>query len=206
MARLRYNGLVSSFGAALGTAETTVTFSAALTHSGGVAVPTVAAGDYIPLTILDANKAPKEIVYLTAYTAGATTGTIARAQEGTATAAHDQGRVIVCTPTTLDLTARDINAQTGTTYTLALKDAGSFVTMNNAAASTLTVPPDSAVAFPVGTFIEGAQLGAGQVTLTPGAGVTINAVPGPKIAARYGSFALLKTGANVWLAMGRLAA
>jgi hypothetical protein len=101
---------------------------------------------------------------------------------------------------------KTINAQTGTAYTLVLGDAGEFVTMTNAAASTLTVPPNSSVAFPVGTVIEGAQLGAGQVTLTPGAGVTINGTPGLKVAAQYGTFGLLKTATDTWLAYGRLSA
>lgn len=98
------------------------------------------------------------------------------------------------------------NAQTGTTYTLVLSDDGKWVTMNNAGASVLTVPPNSAVPFQVGAMIEGAQLGAGQVTLTPGAGVTINGDPGLKIAARYGVFGLRKISTDVWLAYGRLSA
>jgi hypothetical protein len=105
---------------------------------------------------------------------------------------------------TVDSASLTINAQTGTSYTLVLTDAGKFVTMTNAAASTLTVPPNSAVAFPIGTFIEGAQLGAGQLTITPGSGVTVNATPGLKIAAQFGTFALVKTGTDVWLAFGRL--
>lgn len=99
---------------------------------------------------------------------------------------------------------RTINAQTGTTYTLVLTDVGKFVTMTNASASTLTVPPNSSVAFPVGTVIEGAQLGAGQVTLTAGAGVTLSATPGLKTAAQYATFGLLKLATNTWLAYGRL--
>ncbi len=106
----------------------------------------------------------------------------------------------------LEAAVRDINTQTGTSYTLVLADMGKFVTMSNAGASTLTVPPNSSVAFPVGTVIEGAQLGAGQVTLTPGAAVTINGSPGLKVAAQYGTFGLIKTATDVWLAFGRLSA
>jgi hypothetical protein len=98
------------------------------------------------------------------------------------------------------------NFQTGTSYTLVLSDLGKFVSMLNAAASTLTVPPNSSVAFPVGTIIQGAQRGAGQVTLTPGSGVTIEATPGLKVAAQYGSFALRKLATDTWIAVGRLAA
>lgn len=98
----------------------------------------------------------------------------------------------------------DLDAQTGTAYTLVLADLGKFVTMTNAGASTLTVPPNSSVAFPIGARIEGAQLGAGQVTLTAGAGVTLNSTPGLKIAAQYGTFGLIKTATDTWLAYGRL--
>ena len=107
--------------------------------------------------------------------------------------------------TTLTST-RTINAQTGTTYTLVIGDAAraAFLTMSNASASTLTVPPNSSVAFPVGSIVEGAQLGAGQVTLTPGSGVTLNGTPGLKVAAQYGTFGLLKTATDTWLAYGRL--
>lgn len=103
---------------------------------------------------------------------------------------------------------RVINAQTGTSYTAVLADAdrAAFLTLSNAAAVTFTIPPNASVAFPVGSVIEGAQLGAGQVTLTPDTGVTINGTPGLKVAAQYGTFGLLKTATNTWLAYGRLAA
>jgi len=103
---------------------------------------------------------------------------------------------------------RTINAQTGTSYTAVLADAGraAFLTMTNASASTFTIPANSSVAFPVGSVIEGAQLGAGQLTLTPGSGVTINGTPGLKIAAQFGTFGLLKTATDTWLAYGRLSA
>jgi hypothetical protein len=100
---------------------------------------------------------------------------------------------------------RTVNAQTAS-YTAVLADAGAFVTISTAGSSTFTIPPNSSVAFPVGTVIEGCQLGAGQVTLTPGAGVTINAVPGLKTAAQYSTFGLIKLATNTWLAYGRLAA
>lgn len=104
--------------------------------------------------------------------------------------------------------SRIINAQTGTTYTGVLADAnpGAFLTLSNASAITFTVPPNSSVAYPVGSVIEGAQLGAGQVTITPGSGVTVNGTPGLKVAAQYGTFGLLKTATDTWLAYGRLSA
>ena len=62
---------------------------------------------------------------------------------------------------TLSGFAANMNAQTGTTYTLTAADNGKIITLNNAGAITLTVP----------TLFAGfncmiVQLGAGQVTLT----------------------------------------
>ena len=102
MARLRYNGLKTTLGASLTSSATAVTFAAALTHSGGTAVPTIVAGNYIPLSILDTNGVT-EIVYLTAYTAGATTGTITRGREGTPAVAHASGDRVVHAILALDL-------------------------------------------------------------------------------------------------------
>lgn len=98
------------------------------------------------------------------------------------------------------------NAQTGTTYTLALTDVAKIVTLSNASAITLTVPPESSVAWPAGTTIVLAALGAGQVTVTAGAGVTINSAGAKiKIGAQYGSATLVKYGTNTWLLIGNLA-
>jgi len=66
------------------------------------------------------------------------------------------------------------NLQTGTTYTLVLGDGLSMpVEMNNAAANTLTVPPNSSVEFPVNTRIDIIQYGAGLTTIAAGSGVTL---------------------------------
>ena len=63
-----------------------------------------------------------------------------------------------------------LNAQTGTSYTAVLADDGKLVTADNASAITFTIPPNGTVAFGIGTQINIMQLGAGQVTITPGAG------------------------------------
>lgn len=99
---------------------------------------------------------------------------------------------------------RTINAQTGTSYTFALSDgsgAGGFplVTASNAAAQTYTVPPNSSVAFPVGTQIDLVQQGAGAVTIAPGSGVTINAANGvTTLANQYTAASLVKTATDTW--------
>jgi hypothetical protein len=93
----------------------------------------------------------------------------------------------------------------GASYTLLLSDDGKIVEVNNAAANTVTVSPDSTTNFTVGTQILIIQTGAGQTTLTAGAGVTINATPGLKLRAQYSSATLIKRAANAWIALGDLA-
>lgn len=100
-----------------------------------------------------------------------------------------------------------IIADTGTTYTPVLTDAGDIVTLSDAAATTLTLPRDSDVAFPVGTVITFVQIGAGQVTATAGTGVTLRS-PGPtnKFRAQWSSVSAMKIAADTWLIAGDLAA
>lgn len=102
MARLRYNGLRGTLGGSLTNSATSVTFGAALSYNNGAAVPTLSGGDYIPLTILDSSGNLSEVVNLTAYTSGATTGTIARGQEGTSGVSHASGDKWVHGATTTD--------------------------------------------------------------------------------------------------------
>jgi len=96
--------------------------------------------------------------------------------------------------------------QTGTSYTLAIGDAGEVVELNNASSITLTVPPNSSVAFGVGTVIELWQQGAGQVTVSPGSGVTIRSPSSKtKLAAQYASATLRKRATDEWALEGNLA-
>ena len=94
------------------------------------------------------------------------------------------------------------NAQTGTAYTLALADAGKMVTLNNAAAISLTIPTNATVAFPLNTRIDIAQFGAGQVTVG-GAGVTIRSSGSKlKLTGQYSGATLWKKGTDEWLLVG----
>ena len=106
-----------------------------------------------------------------------------------------------------DIRQADINAQTGTTYTFVLGDAGRLVTASNASAQTYTVPPNSSVAYPVGTKIDVVQIGAGKVTLAQGSGVTINSKNSRKaLAGQYVGATLIKTATDTWLLLGDLIA
>ena len=99
-----------------------------------------------------------------------------------------------------------INAQVAS-YTSVLTDDGKLVTMSNASANNFTVPPNSSVAFGIGTQINIAQLGAGQTTLVAGAGVTINSAGTKlKLKEQYAVATVVKTGTDEWFAVGNLSA
>jgi len=98
-----------------------------------------------------------------------------------------------------------INAQTGTTYTTVLTDASKLVTLNNASAITLTIPPNSSVAYPVGTKIDLLQIGAGQVTVAGGSGVTVNSTPTLKLRTQYSGATCIQYAADTWILAGDLA-
>lgn len=132
---------------------------------------------------------------------GATGATGATGPVGPTGATGVTGPTGAAAPTTVTA-----NRQTGN-YTLVLGDAGLVIEMNVAGANTLTVPPNSSVAFPTGTILEGVQYGAGQTTITPGSGVTIRSSGGKlKTAAQYASFTLRKIATDEWIAAGDLSA
>lgn len=99
-----------------------------------------------------------------------------------------------------------INAQTGTTYTTVLADNGKLVTLSNASPIAVTIPPNSSVVYPVGAQINMTQLGAGQVTVSGGAGVTIVSTGAtasqPKARVQYSTMTAIQTSTDNWLVVG----
>lgn len=96
-----------------------------------------------------------------------------------------------------------VKTETGTSYTLVAADAGKYIRFNNANDITVTVPPNSSVAFDTGTVITGEQMGAGQVTFDEGSGVTINALEdGYSTADQYAAVQLVKVDTNTWTMIG----
>jgi hypothetical protein len=92
-------------------------------------------------------------------------------------------------------------------YTLsALTERDSLVEINKATATTLTIPADASVNYPVGTSIDILQVGAGQVTIAGAGGVTVNATPGLKLRTQWSSATLFKRAANTWVVYGDLSA
>jgi hypothetical protein len=99
-----------------------------------------------------------------------------------------------------------INAQTGASYSLLLTDQQKLVTMSNASANTVTFPLNATVAFPVGTVVTIAQIGAGQTTLVATGGVTLNkpATQSLILAEQYATVTAVKLATDTWLLSGML--
>jgi len=95
------------------------------------------------------------------------------------------------------------SAQTATTYNLVLTDAHKTVTLTNGSAIDARIPLNSGTAFPIGTRIELLQGGAGQVTVAPTTGVTLNSSGGKtKLAAQYAQATILKVATDTWYLFG----
>jgi|LakMenEpi08Jun12_1017391.scaffolds.fasta_scaffold00367_4 hypothetical protein len=92
-------------------------------------------------------------------------------------------------------------------YTLsALTERDSLIEVAKSSATTITIPLNSAVAYPVGTSLDILQTGTGQVTIAGAAGVTVNATPGLKLRTQWSSATLFKRAENTWVVYGDLMA
>ena len=131
MSRLRYNNQNGTLGGALTNSGTTITFSSAPNFA------TLTGTDYIPL-FLDYGTATFEIVYLTAYTAAATTGTITRGAEDSTrwpAVAHNSGSgTWACASSIQDFVGGTVVRSSSASVGI------NEVTVVTAAAQTMTLP------------------------------------------------------------------
>ena len=107
--------------------------------------------------------------------------------------------------------AQTINAQTGTTYTFVLADAGKYITASNASAQTYSIPTNATAAIPVGSSIDLIQIGAGQVTVQAASSgtTTVYSTGGtaaaPKARVQYSAMTLKKVATDTWHVIGDIA-
>ena len=184
------------------------------TFTGTVTLPsgTVTSGMILDGTIVDADInasaaiAQSKISGLTSDLAAKAplasptfTGTVTVAASGVAFTDGTQTKEGVPSRTTI--------SQKTANYTLAaLTERDSMIEMNSASATTLTVPTNATLAYPVGTTIDILRVGAGAVDVAAAAGVTINATPGLKLRAQWSSATLMKRATDTWVLLGDLMA
>lgn len=174
---------------------------------GGV---TLATGNIDTFSVaIDPDTQNEEIVFITQNSSD--TFTILRGQSGTSAIAHSGGATVKHVFVSEALNAFEaglnevipLNAQTGTTYTLAVGDAGQLVTLANASPVTVTVPTNAAVPFAIGTQITLTQAGAGKVTLVGDVGVTVNSADSYlSLRTQWSAVTVIKTNTNSWILIG----
>lgn len=91
-------------------------------------------------------------------------------------------------------------------YILELTDVGGMVKMTKATASTVTVPANADVEFPIGTEIFILAAGEGLVDVAAAVDVTVNATPGLVLTGQWSSASLIKLNTNEWVLVGDLSA
>jgi hypothetical protein len=189
----------------------TVATGAGAALLGGV---TLASGNIDTFSVaIDPDTQNEEIVFITANSSDSFT--IVRGQSGSSAISHSGGATVKHVFVSEALNAFEaglnetipLNAQTGTTYTLAVTDAGDLVTLSNASAITLTVPTNAAAPFAIGTQITIAQANSGTVTVVGDTGVTVNSADGDlKLRTQWSAATLIKTNTNSWILIGDIKA
>ena len=102
-------------------------------------------------------------------------------------------------------------AVTTTSDTFVLADAeNKLITYSSTSATTITIPPESSVAFPVGSVINVIKIGAsGTTTITQGAGVTISSAgataTAPALNGAFAAASCIKVATNTWYVVGKIA-
>lgn len=119
---------------------------------------------------------------------------------GTGLAAADVGAAPTSSAYSLPSTQ-----QAGTAYTLAVADRGKVLEFTAATAVTVTIPPASTADLGADAVVNLYQAGAGQVTITAGAGVTLRAPDGAKTAKQYAEVSLRRRGTtDEWVLSGNV--
>jgi hypothetical protein len=178
----------------LGAGATTITAGTATVETSGSLVLATNQGGVLRFTSASAAIFFQFATPASGDIEGVTTGT-------------DSGLTGGATSGTVNLKLKlEFDAETGTTYTLVAGNLNQLVTLNNASAITLTVPPS---VFSAGDVINIAQIGAGQVSLAQGAGVTITSTgataSAPKLRVQYSAASIICTASNTFLVVGDIA-
>jgi hypothetical protein len=96
------------------------------------------------------------------------------------------------------------NSNTGS-YTLTINDQGKILPFNTSSTGTVTIPLNSSVAFPTGSFVNFIQTGTGPVLITGASGVSVQSENSKlKLKAQYAVAGVVKTDTDTWVAFGNL--
>ena len=92
-------------------------------------------------------------------------------------------------------------------YTLsAASERDSLIEVDSTSPVTITIPTNSAVAYPIGTTLDILGTNTGLITIAGDSGVTVNSTPGLKLRTQWSSCTLFKRAENSWVVYGDLKA
>lgn len=167
----------------------------------------------LPSTTSIGNVSATEISYVDGVTSAIQTQLNARAPlanptfTGTVTVSSSGVAFTDATQTKAGVPSITTISQKTNSYTLSdLGERDTIIEISNTGGTTLTIPTDATINYPVGTTLDIIQTGTGQVTIAGAGGVTVNATPGLKLRTQWSSATLLKRASNTWLAFGDLSA
>jgi hypothetical protein len=146
------------------------------------------------------------VVAGTGLSGGGTSGSVTLSINTAVTADLTTAQTLTNKTLTSPLINLGVNPQTGTTYTTVLADNGKLVTLSNTSPITVTIPPFSSVAYPVGAQLNFVGINTGATTFAQGAGVTIVSTgataSAPALRARYSSATAICISQDNWLIAG----
>lgn len=100
-----------------------------------------------------------------------------------------------------------VNAQTGTAFTPGTAQVGQLVTLNNAAAQSITIPDNATTAFAIGDQLNFMLLGTGTATFAPaGTAVIQSAGSKLKLSTQFAVCTCLKFDTDAWIMLGNVSA
>jgi hypothetical protein len=143
--------------------------------------------------------------------AGDATSLFIGATSGSTTISNDlfvvgqiTGNVTGNADTVTNVPKRIINQKTNS-YTLQLSDAQSILEFNSASAMNLTIPEDSSVDFPVGSYLDIVQTGSAEVEIEgDGVVAVLSKNSETKTSGQYSRVHLYKQLSNTWILSGDL--
>lgn len=92
-------------------------------------------------------------------------------------------------------------------YIIGLEDVDKLIKIDSSSNLTVTIPPASSANFPEGSRLEIYRAGTGEVTIVPGASVTIRSkLNNTRISTQYSGAMITKIGTNEWHLIGDLKA
>lgn len=123
---------------------------------------------------------------------------------GVTVSADTGGRVTVNIPGAGSASSPEVVTDSTTARILSTSDAGKYLRFTNGSSSTVTVNPQSSVTWDANAEVHIRRAAAGNLTITPGSGVTLNAPSGGTLVMTNNMTVTLKRAAeNVWDVIGQ---